>query len=147
MATLKAAIPILPADDMTRALAFYTQKLGFKERFRDNDQAPKYVGIERDGIMLHLVEVTPAKTAKLVASQTMCRLLVDDVDALYAGSVSVVAASVAGQLDGLAHFGAQHRAQCRLALQPLPCAFRHRNATGFHSVARASAFSADEVAV
>ncbi|GIK52023.1 MAG: hypothetical protein BroJett014_09960 [Planctomycetota bacterium] len=84
MATLKAAIPILPADDMTRALAFYTQKLGFKERFRDNDQAPKYVGIERDGIMLHLVEVTPAKTAKLVASQTMCRLLVDDVDALYA---------------------------------------------------------------
>lgn len=84
MATLKAAIPILPAVDMTRALAFYTQKLGFKERFRDNDQAPKYVGIERDGIMLHLVEVTPAKTAKLVASQTMCRLLVDDVDALYA---------------------------------------------------------------
>ncbi|KAA0212204.1 hypothetical protein EDM80_10240, partial [bacterium] len=84
MATLKAAIPILPADDMPRALEFYTARLGFKERFRDDSQAPRYVGIERDGIMLHLVEVTPAPTARLVASQTMCRFLVDDVDALYA---------------------------------------------------------------
>lgn len=84
MPTIKIAIPVLPADDMATALAFYTKKLGFAERFRDNDKAPKYVGIERDGIVLHLVEVTPAKTAKLVASQTMCRLQVEDVDGLYA---------------------------------------------------------------
>lgn len=84
MPKLKAAIPVLPADDMAKALEFYTKKLGFSEKFRDNDKAPKYVGIERDGIMLHLVEVTPQRTAKLVASQTMCRVLVEDVDALYA---------------------------------------------------------------
>ena len=84
MPKLKAAIPVLPADDMAKALAFYIKKLGFSEKFRDNDKAPKYVGIERDGIMLHLVEVTPQRTAKLVASQTMCRVLVEDVDALYA---------------------------------------------------------------
>lgn len=83
MPTLKAAIPILPTDDMDKALAFYTERLGFTEKFRDNEKAPKYVGIERDGIELHLVEVTPAQTAKLVASQTMCRFPVDDVDALY----------------------------------------------------------------
>ncbi len=81
---LKAAIPVLPSADMAVALAFYTKKLGFSERFRDDEKAPKYVGIERDGIMLHLVEVAPEKTAKLVASQTMCRLLVEDVEALYA---------------------------------------------------------------
>lgn len=83
MPKLKAAIPVLPADDMATALAFYTKKLGFCEKFRDNDKAPKYVGIERDGVMLHLVEVTPEKTAKLVAIQTMCRFLVEDVEALY----------------------------------------------------------------
>ena len=83
MPKLKAAIPVLPADDMAKALAFYIKKLGFSEKFRDNDKAPKYVGIERDGIMLHLVEVAPPKTAKLVASQTMCRVIVEDVDALY----------------------------------------------------------------
>ena len=84
MSKLKAAIPVLPADDMATALAFYTKKLGFKEQFRDQEEKPKYAGIERDGVWLHLCEVTPAKTAKLVASQTMCRFTVDDIDALYA---------------------------------------------------------------
>ncbi len=83
MPKIQFAIPVLPAVDMAKSLAFYTKNLGFKEAFRDDDKKPKYVGIERDGVILHLCEVTPATTAKLVASQTMCRFTVDDVDALY----------------------------------------------------------------
>jgi catechol 2,3-dioxygenase-like lactoylglutathione lyase family enzyme len=83
MPKIQLAIPVLPAVAMAKSLAFYTKKLGFKEIYRDDKKKPKYVVIERDGVFVHLNEFGSEKTAKLVASQTMCRFRVDDVDALY----------------------------------------------------------------
>jgi uncharacterized glyoxalase superfamily protein PhnB len=81
MAALLRGIPVLPVDDMGETLRFYA-KLGFSETFRDNDEKPGYVGIKRDEVFIHLARVDGG-VARTVGSQTMCRFVVDDVDALY----------------------------------------------------------------
>lgn len=43
-----------------------------------------YAGIERDGVHLHISNVTGAEVAKMVGEQTMLRIVVDDVAAFYA---------------------------------------------------------------
>lgn len=40
--------PVLPA------LFFYVNKLGFEILFADDDKDPKYAGVRRDGIEIHL---------------------------------------------------------------------------------------------
>jgi len=50
MASFRAAVPIMPAVDLPRALAFYRERLGFQELFRTRD----YAGVGRDGVEIHL---------------------------------------------------------------------------------------------
>jgi len=83
MAALLHGIPVLPVDDMGETLRFYTGKLGFSETFRDDAEKPGYVGIKRDNVFVHLARCDGG-LARTVGSQTMCRFVVDDVDALYA---------------------------------------------------------------
>lgn len=56
MTKIKRTIPILKVEDVPAALAFYTDKLGFRQTFlfqREPDH-PAYAGVERDAQQLHL---------------------------------------------------------------------------------------------
>lgn len=50
MATLSRVSPELPARDLSGALDFYEQKLGFQVAMR----MPEYAIVERDGVAIHL---------------------------------------------------------------------------------------------
>jgi catechol 2,3-dioxygenase-like lactoylglutathione lyase family enzyme len=55
---LKRFTPVLRMFDVAKALEFYVGFLGFEEKWRhqlDGD-APIYLGLERDGLHLHLTE-------------------------------------------------------------------------------------------
>lgn len=81
--TIKSAIPILPATDVTASLAWWTSICGFTETFRDGTP-PGYAGIARDGASIHLARVTDPAMAKMVGDQTMLRIIVEDVTAFFA---------------------------------------------------------------
>ncbi|MBX3460988.1 MAG: VOC family protein [Planctomycetes bacterium] len=81
-ANLEKGIPVLPADDVEATAAFYRDKLGFTEAFRDATPA-SYVGMRRDEVEVHFAGVTGG-IARTIGEQTMCRFVVDDVDQLYA---------------------------------------------------------------
>lgn len=74
-----AAIPVLPASDVDKAIEHYETKLGFQKVFADAEPAG-YAGVARDGIMIHLCKMDDGK---YIASQTMLRFRVQNVDALY----------------------------------------------------------------
>lgn len=46
--------PIIGTRDIERAIAFYTEKLGFALAFRDAGEPPSYVGFRRDAVELHV---------------------------------------------------------------------------------------------
>jgi catechol 2,3-dioxygenase-like lactoylglutathione lyase family enzyme len=77
-ATVKTAVPILPAADVAASLAWWTSVCGFTEWFRDGTP-PNYVGIGRDGAWIHLARVSDPVMARTVGDQTMVRIIVDDV--------------------------------------------------------------------
>lgn len=51
---LKEIHPVLPVKDVSKALMFYIEKLGFEFAFADDDKKPMYAGVKRDGIEIHL---------------------------------------------------------------------------------------------
>lgn len=68
---LVTAIPVLPIRDLPKALAFYTERLGFEVLF----ELGPYAGVGRDGVELHLsVEQGTPVT---------CRIGVREVDGWY----------------------------------------------------------------
>lgn len=77
--------PVLPSRDIRKSLDFYVGKLGFRHAFTDasNDKNdPRYVGVARDGAELHIQWHSAAEWENMTVPLT--RLIVDDVDALYA---------------------------------------------------------------
>ncbi|MEL6610202.1 MAG: glyoxalase superfamily protein [Pseudomonadota bacterium] len=79
--TLGPATPILRSFDEAKARAFYVDWLGFRVQFehRFGPDMPLYLGLERDGVVLHLSEhhgdTTPG---------TRVRIACEDLDAFYA---------------------------------------------------------------
>ena len=51
-----ATHPIIGTRDIQRAIAFYTEQLGFQLAFEDGqgDEPPNYVGFRRDAVVLHM---------------------------------------------------------------------------------------------
>ncbi|HEX9198682.1 MAG TPA: VOC family protein [Acidobacteriaceae bacterium] len=82
-ATVKAAVPILPAANTAKSLEWWTQICGFSETFRDATP-PNYAGISRNGASLHICGMSDPALARTVGDQTMVRIVVDDVEAMYA---------------------------------------------------------------
>jgi uncharacterized glyoxalase superfamily protein PhnB len=82
-AQVKAAVPVLPAADVAVSLAWWTGVCGFTEAFC-HGSPPAYAGIERDGVSLHLAGMTDTELARRVGGQTMVRIAVSDVEAMYA---------------------------------------------------------------
>jgi len=77
---LLAVHPVLCASDPTASARFFAQ-LGFSVVFQDRDAEPRYIGIARDGVELHLQwSVAPAQWT---GDRPVYRFLVSDVDALY----------------------------------------------------------------
>lgn len=80
---IKAAIPVLPAADADESLNWWTNICGFKETFRDATP-PNYAGINRGEAHLHIAAMTDKTLARKVGDQTMVRLAVKGIEALYA---------------------------------------------------------------
>ncbi len=79
---IKLAIPVLHVNDAAHAEQFYCAGLGFEKRFSYRvDPAkvnPCYIGLSRDGVVLHVSSFSGDGVAGAVVN-----LLVDDVDALH----------------------------------------------------------------
>jgi uncharacterized glyoxalase superfamily protein PhnB len=80
--TIKGAIPVLPAADAAVSLHWWTTVCGFKETFRDATP-PNYAGIQRGDACLHISRMTDAELARRVGDQTMVRIAVKGIEALY----------------------------------------------------------------
>ena len=73
--------PVLPVRDVAAAIVYYTQKLGFELKFQDSKANPKYAGVLRDGVELHLQwhDATDFKSVEKLS----LRFFIEDVDALF----------------------------------------------------------------
>src|ERR1700675_5075615 len=80
---IKGAIPVLPAADTTESLSWWTEVCGFKETFRDSTP-PNYAGINRGEAYLHIAGMDDKALARKVGDQTMVRLAVKNIEAMYA---------------------------------------------------------------
>jgi uncharacterized glyoxalase superfamily protein PhnB len=80
---IKRAIPVLPAADTELSLKWWVEICGFKEVFR-NGSPPTYAGINRGEAYLHISTVDEKTLARQIGDQTMVRLAVTGVEALYA---------------------------------------------------------------
>ena len=83
MSTHLQSIPVLPAADVEASLRWWKDVCGFEEVFRDNTP-PSYVGIRRGDASLHLAGMDDKSFARTVGDQTMVRLVVSDIDAIFA---------------------------------------------------------------
>ena len=79
---IKSAIPVLPAADATESLNWWTKICGFEETFRDATP-PSYAGIRRDNASLHISAIADKKLARVIGNQTMVRLGVKGIEAMY----------------------------------------------------------------
>ena len=79
---LDSVQPVLMVRDVESALRFY-RLLGFRETFRDTAEAPRYCGIRRDSVELHL-QWHDAREWTYPNDRPTYRFPVADPDALHA---------------------------------------------------------------
>jgi catechol 2,3-dioxygenase-like lactoylglutathione lyase family enzyme len=77
-----AVVPVLMSRDVAASLRFYA-KLGFAVEFTDTPDAPRYAGIARDGVELHLQWQDASHWANTL-DRPMYRFVVSALDTLYA---------------------------------------------------------------
>jgi catechol 2,3-dioxygenase-like lactoylglutathione lyase family enzyme len=77
-----AVHPVLMARDVAASAAWFA-RLGFATTFVDAPDDPRYAGVTRDGLELHLQWADAGQWAH-DGDRPAIRLLVDDIDALYA---------------------------------------------------------------
>lgn len=73
--------PVLPCKDVSDAISFYVDRLGFSLGFQDSAENPHYAGVRRDGVELHLQWHDPQDWERV--ERPMLRFVVADVDALF----------------------------------------------------------------
>lgn len=95
---LEGVQPVLMARDVDRAVRFY-EKLGFVRTFQDRPEDPRYAGVARDGVELHLQWQHEAQWAVPIDRPTY-RFPVRDADGLYAELVGSGAIEASGDGDG-----------------------------------------------
>ena len=74
--------PVLPVKDVVEALDFYVNRLGFKIGFADDAKNPKYAGVLRDGVEIHL-QWHDAKEWDLKIDRPMLRIVAQNIEELY----------------------------------------------------------------
>ncbi len=80
-AHLQGVHPVLAASDVTTSVQFYCD-LGFTLLFQDAPEMPKYAGVARDGVELHIQWADPEQWA-YPTDRPAYRFIVSDVDAIY----------------------------------------------------------------
>ena len=73
--------PVLPSRDVARAIAFYVYQLGFEVAFSDSDDEPRYAGLTRDDVEIHVQWHDPEEWERV--ERPMLRFVVPDVDSLF----------------------------------------------------------------
>jgi catechol 2,3-dioxygenase-like lactoylglutathione lyase family enzyme len=81
MPKLQSVKPVLMSRDIEASLAFY-RRLGFDEIFRDDPAKPRYAGVRRDGIDLHL-QWHAADAWGDTEDRPTYRFVVEEVDELF----------------------------------------------------------------
>lgn len=79
---LKYIHPVLPVKDVAKALSFYKDKLGFGIAFTDDKINPKYAGVYRDHIEIHL-QWHDEKEWEATIDRPMLRVVTENIDALF----------------------------------------------------------------
>lgn len=79
---LKQIHPILPVKDVTKAVDYYINKLGFRLAFTDTTSDKGYAGIKRDGIEIHL-QWHDEQEWIIGLDRPMLRIYVENIEALY----------------------------------------------------------------
>ena len=79
---LKQIHPVLPVQNVLAALFFYVNNLGFDILFADDPEQPKYAGITRDGIQIHL-QWHDEKEWEVEIDRPMLRIETENVDTLF----------------------------------------------------------------
>ncbi|WP_323788559.1 VOC family protein [Psychroserpens sp.] len=74
--------PVLPVKNLTKAIDYYVNKLGFKLSFKDQGSDPKYAGVGRDSIEIHL-QWHDEKEWDAGIDRPMLRIKTENIDALY----------------------------------------------------------------
>ena len=82
VARLEFVHPVLPTQDVRTAIRYYVDRLGFVLAFTDAEADPRYAGVRRDSVELHLQWHDAEEWAAV--ERPMLRLVVSDVDALFA---------------------------------------------------------------
>jgi catechol 2,3-dioxygenase-like lactoylglutathione lyase family enzyme len=78
---LQGVHPVLSASDVTASVQFYCN-LGFMLLFQDTPVGPKYAGVARDSVELHIQWADPQQWA-YPTDRPAYRFIVSDVDAIY----------------------------------------------------------------
>lgn len=78
----KQVNPVLPCKNVTQAVNFYVEKLGFTLSFQDSAESPHYAGVRRDDVELHLQWHDESEWERI--ERPMLRFVIDDVDLLFA---------------------------------------------------------------
>ena len=73
--------PVLPVKDVVEALDFYVNRLGFKIAFADDSKNPKYAGILKDAIEIHLQWHDASHWEK--TTHPMLRIVTENIEQLY----------------------------------------------------------------
>jgi catechol 2,3-dioxygenase-like lactoylglutathione lyase family enzyme len=73
-----AVTPVIPARDVAAGLAFYVEKLGFAELWRNGDP-PDAAAVRRGGVTIHLFACDDPK----IAQWTALRIETHEIDVLY----------------------------------------------------------------
>jgi len=79
---IKYAIPVLPAADTMESLDWWIEICGFEGIFRDATP-PTYAGIRNGDAYRHIAGMDDKELARKVGDQTMVRLSVSGIEALY----------------------------------------------------------------
>lgn len=93
-ATMTSISPMIPADGVEDAIAFYCDKLGFALAYRDAQPA-SFANITRDGIQIHLFK----SDNRELAEWTSLRIQVERIDQLYGECVEHGIVHPNGKLD------------------------------------------------
>lgn len=72
---------MLPSRDVAAAIGFYVGRLGFELAFADSTTDPRYAGVRRDGIALHIQWHDAEEWSRV--ERPMLRFVVPEVEALF----------------------------------------------------------------
>jgi catechol 2,3-dioxygenase-like lactoylglutathione lyase family enzyme len=74
--------PVLPVWDVMEALDFYVNRLGFRIAFADDPKTPRYAGILRDDIEIHL-QWHDVMEWEVAIDRPMLRIVTEHIEALF----------------------------------------------------------------